>query len=802
MARSAPRVFLSHSSKDKDFVKELYRRLTRDGVSCFLDSESISPGENWVTALERGLDESDAIVLVLTPDFCDSKWADKERTSSSADHRKLVPLLLRPCMDLPRFPRFLRDIHTIDVSTNQKFEERYPRICRELGGTPGEDVIFEDRRTLPPIRPLPTKHRMPYRSLDDKFVGRVDSFWILHDALFRDGTAILSGVAVAVGTGGLGKTQLAIEYAHRFGAAYSGVYWVDADRGLSTLIAQVSEAANIDIDTKAAESIQLEQVWHGLNAMPVISLLILDNFPEQGSLQPYLPVGGRVHTLITTRRQDLSHPSVRLNVLTTEEGVRLLNTGERQFGNDTGALLVDRLGGLPLALELARGYLNHRKRLTIPELLKELSDLELLTEFAERYLDYLPSGHEKDIVRTFQLSWDAAPPLAQQVLRLMGELAPVSVPRFLLRDALKLTGDSPVRDPLDKALAELSRLSLIDLDADGDPIAHRLILAFARHRDVPDFASPFDQCVAAALKQMQRVSSLPDARTMSELNLLTPHVEFLVSATRLPPEAFSELENQLGMHYHALGRYSDARVALTAALTSAEKTFETGHRFIAVHWGNLAAVLKQLGQLEEARDLLRKALESDEKSFEAGHPSIANDQSNLALVLQDLGELEEARDLLQKAIESSETSFKTGHTSTAIFQSNLALVLQALGQPEQAHDLLRKVLESVEKTFEPGHPAIARSQSNLAVVLLELGRSEEARDLGRTAVESDEKSFEAGHPSIATSRANLAMVLKDMGQLEQARDLLRKAHAAFLSSLGPDHSYTLTIQGHLEGLDD
>src|SRR5581483_11460066 len=134
-------------------------------------------------------------------------------------------------------------------------------------------------------------------------------------------------------------------------------------------------------------------------------------------LQPYLPVGGRVHTLITTRRQDLDCPSVRLNTLTTEEGVRLLNSGARRFGDEATAL-VARLGGLPLALELAKGYLNHRKGLTISSLLGEMSantEIELLSEFASEYRDHLPTRHETDIVRTFQLSWDAAPELGRGI---------------------------------------------------------------------------------------------------------------------------------------------------------------------------------------------------------------------------------------------------------------------------------------------------------------------------------------------------------------------------------------------------
>src|SRR5690242_8368636 len=82
---AAHRVFLSHSGNDKDFVKELYRRLTRDGVSCFFDIESIGWGENWVRALERALDECEFVVFVLSPDFCNSEWAEVERTSSIAD---------------------------------------------------------------------------------------------------------------------------------------------------------------------------------------------------------------------------------------------------------------------------------------------------------------------------------------------------------------------------------------------------------------------------------------------------------------------------------------------------------------------------------------------------------------------------------------------------------------------------------------------------------------------------------------------------------------------------------------------
>lgn len=139
--------------------------------------------------------------------------------------------------------------------------------------------------------------------------------------------------------------------------------------------------------------------------------------------------------MITTRRQDLGHASVRLSVLSTEEGVRLLNAGERQFGESARAL-AERLGGLPLALELSKSYLNYRKDLSILALLDEMrveGEVSILAEFAREYRDELPSRHELDVASTFQMSWNVTPDPAKLLLRVMGELAPAPMPRRFLR---------------------------------------------------------------------------------------------------------------------------------------------------------------------------------------------------------------------------------------------------------------------------------------------------------------------------------------------------------------------------------
>jgi TIR domain/NB-ARC domain len=387
-----PSVFLSHTSKDKEFVRELYRRLQRDGVDCFFDAESIGWGDNWVRALERALDECTDIVFVLSPDFCNSEWVEVERTSSLADNpsglkRKIRPLMLRECRHLPTFPRFLRQVQTLDVSTQTSFEANYPKICEGLGGVVVQDLGTANRAELPPVQPLPERHRMAYHSLGDKFVGRVDALWQIYDALHRDSTTIVQGVGVVAGTGGLGKSQMAIEYVHRFGASYhGGVYWVDSDRGVAALVSQISEAAGIVINTKVEEQHQLQQLWTALNKMPP-SLIVLDNFPEKIPLRPYLPTTGRVHTLVTTRRRDVTDfPHVLLHMLSVEAGIQLLNSGARSLKHDEAAGLVDRLGGLPLALELTKSFLNYRTEVSVQRVLAQMKtsgEIGVLRGFTE-----------------------------------------------------------------------------------------------------------------------------------------------------------------------------------------------------------------------------------------------------------------------------------------------------------------------------------------------------------------------------------------------------------------------------------
>jgi hypothetical protein len=114
------KVFLSHSSQDEPFVRELADFLEKEGdIEAWLDEREIAPGQNIVSRIEEGLD-ADFILLILSPDSVDSSWVKEEWTDAfweqTNDRKtKLLGVLYRDC----KIPRLLRNKKYFDLRKNQ-----------------------------------------------------------------------------------------------------------------------------------------------------------------------------------------------------------------------------------------------------------------------------------------------------------------------------------------------------------------------------------------------------------------------------------------------------------------------------------------------------------------------------------------------------------------------------------------------------------------------------------------------------------------------------------------------------------
>jgi hypothetical protein len=160
--------FISHSAKDREFVVRLATDLKRAGIRVWLDQWDIRPGDSFATAVEQGLKESQFLLVVMSPDYFESAWAQQEWQYAMANEIKgggvrVIPVLYRDC-EIPNFLRVKQWVDFRDQTAYQPVLDRLVRDLRRLASSettttppaespkPGERVEELDPTTLAELR--------------------------------------------------------------------------------------------------------------------------------------------------------------------------------------------------------------------------------------------------------------------------------------------------------------------------------------------------------------------------------------------------------------------------------------------------------------------------------------------------------------------------------------------------------------------------------------------------------------------------------------------------------------------------
>ena len=274
---------------------------------------------------------------------------------------------------------------------------------------------------LPAPGALPPGSRLPHPR-NAVFTGREADLLALGEALLRgDQGALASKLAqgitqpaAATGRGGTGKTQLAVELCYRYGRFFMGVHWVQANQDLVAEMAACGQAMGLlPWPEKAPEQAQATlAAWQRGGPGGATHLIVLDNLEDPQVLADWLPVLGKVSILATSRRAewppDLGVVTHRLGVLEREESVGLLRKLAPRHKSAEAELeqVAERLGDLPLALDLAGRYLQERPELGVAEYLAELEAEGNLLEHTSLldWTEHSPTQHETNVAATFLLS--------------------------------------------------------------------------------------------------------------------------------------------------------------------------------------------------------------------------------------------------------------------------------------------------------------------------------------------------------------------------------------------------------------
>jgi transcriptional regulator with XRE-family HTH domain len=666
-------------------------------------------------------------------------------------------------------------------------------VAAARGRTPAAEALTVLRDSgRRPAQTTPRVWNIPARN--PAFTGRDDLLAAVQARLQTGRAAVVQAL---YGMGGVGKTQLAAEYAHRFASSYDLTWWIDAEQGgligdqvvsLGLVLGCVPAGAGSETARSAvlAELRQRDR-W----------LLIFDNAQASADVAPWLPGGGG-HALITSRRRgwdEIATP-IEVDVLTRAESIELLRRRVPRLTETDADRLAAELGDLPLAVAQAAGFIADTGTLASQY-------LSLLRTRAGQLLDHgAPGSYPRSLAAATALIADRLSdhdPAAAELASLCAFLAPEPIPEYLFTGApgaLPAELAARAADPLawPQTLANMSRQSLARVDHRGLQM-HRLTQAILRDRLTPARAAAIRRCTEALLAATDP-GDPPDPSTWARWAQLMPHV-LAANLAATDSAALRELMRRACWYLIERGDARTARDLMSNLRQQWQDRLGADHQhtLMAAHY--LAWALWELGRYAESRDLNRDTLERHRSIFGEDHPNTLNSAHNLAMDLRMLGDAQAARDLDQDTLGRYRRSQGRDHLSTLRSANNLAADLRALGEAQAARDVDRDTLQRRRHVLGHDHPDTLNSAHNLAMDLRMLGDARAARDLDQDTLEHRRDILGHDHPETLKSASNLAADLRALGQAQAARDLDQDTLERRRHVLGHDHPDTLSSAQNL-----
>ncbi len=693
------------------------------------------------------------------------------------------------------------------------------------------------RKAEPPPAAPPPKvtalPRVPPRNPD--FTGREEELTALRESLLEGGTAAL--MQAITGLGGVGKTQLATEYAYRHREDYDHILWVQSEEPaqLADDFAGLAKLLDLPEQDEQDQGVVTQAVcqWLARNGR---WLLVFDNVPHPDSLKGYRPEEGHGHVIITSRDPHWTGVAkpLRVEVWPPDESLAFLDLRLGRT-DEAAAELAKELGHLPLALAQAAAYIKNSGT--------SLEDyLKLYRERREELWkdEKPPREYPETVGTTWSIAFAAArkeEPAAAKLLNLCAFLAPDDIPRDLLAKVI----DDPLA--LNRAITALGHYSLITADEDALSL-HRLVQAVTRDRlsdeeqkqwagaavRLLDTMFPFHPDDPATWEESGRLLShalavarhaadaevgiASAARLFNDAGLYLRVRADFVGAKAAHEQALAIDERVLGPDHpnvairvnnlaqilQDLGDLKGARAHFERALTIWEKAYDPEDPWIAIAANNLGRVLQEMGDLEGAKAHFERALAIFEQAHGKEHPQVAGAANNLGLVLQDMGDLKGAEKHLERALVLLEGAYGKEHPQVATAVGNLGLMFRNMGDLEGAKAYLERALAIDESTYGPDHPDVANAVDNLGGVLGAMGDVSGARECRARALTILEQAYGKEHPRVAIAANNLGSVCIDLGDVTTARKHYQRALAILVKFLGEEHPNTQLVQQNLEAL--
>ncbi|MCD9185533.1 MAG: tetratricopeptide repeat protein [Pyrinomonadaceae bacterium] len=683
---------------------------------------------------------------------------------------------------------------------------------------------------------------VPYRSKGDEFVGRVGKIDEILEKLSNNGCAAIGQAVSVKGFGGLGKTQLAVEFAHAYKDRYkNGVYWLVADSNIENQIVQIADERKwINKDDKSINQIEVaKDEFKKLSEC----LILVDNVEAFDDVKDYLPkTDSHTHLLITSREKDGRFHEIDIDLLNRDESRELLQKVSKRNPTDENEKaelekILEILGDIPLAVELVGGFLKEHKDISFGEYLGYLENVPL-SELEEEFPKSSFTSHDHSIIRTLRISEKTIEknPLLVEILKVLAWSGRSSMSVSLLKDLIAPDNDFKFRI----ALSDAVNLRLINKDEDGERYTiHRLLAKVIRFEQSLEKQIEWLTKIAENLEKWfddrkEEFNYLADFEAETEhltewqkntIKYLPEKAIWFVALESYPlwqrgnyKEAFQFLEksfglyeskkidnhallanlnNDLGVIYGALGNYQKALEYQEKALELQKELFGEKHPSTALSYSNVGLTYGALGNHQKALEYKEKALELRKELFGEKHPSTATSYNNVGGTYGELGNHRKALEYLEKALELRKELFGEKHPLTALSYSNVGGTYGDLGNHRKALEYKEKALELRKELFGEKHPSTALSYNNVGLTYGALGNHQKALEYKEKALELQKELFGEKHPSTATSYNNVGLTYGDLGEHQKALEYFENALDIHQNILGKQHPNSIFIARNL-----